>query len=110
MRVSKVESLARPFRLPRMTRRHTAIDLFSGCGGLTLGLKLAGFTVVAAIENDHLAVDTYKVNHPGVHICHADIRTVTAKRLREQLNLRVGELDLLAGCPPSDHASRHLFL
>lgn len=85
--------------LPRM-KKHTAIDLFSGCGGLSLGLKLAGFKVLAAIENDKLAVDTYKANHPGVHVLHDDIRAVQAKPLRESLKLKRGELDLLAGCPP----------
>jgi DNA (cytosine-5)-methyltransferase 1 len=80
-------------------KKYTAIDLFSGCGGLTLGLKLAGFNVRAAIENDALAVQTYKANHPEVSVCHDDIRAVKAKTLRERLNLRVGELDLLAGCP-----------
>ncbi|MFN3657138.1 MAG: DNA cytosine methyltransferase [Pseudolabrys sp.] len=81
-------------------RKHTAIDLFSGCGGLTLGLKLAGFKVLAAIEQDDLAVDTYKANHSGVRVCHNDIRAVRAKTLRDSLNLNRGELDLLAGCPP----------
>jgi DNA (cytosine-5)-methyltransferase 1 len=83
-----------------MKKKYTAIDLFSGCGGLTLGLKLAGFKVVAAIENDALAVETYKANHPKVKVCHSDIRAVQAKPLRESLNLEMGELDLLAGCPP----------
>jgi DNA (cytosine-5)-methyltransferase 1 len=81
-------------------KKFTAIDLFSGCGGLTLGLKLAGFNVLAAIESDAIAVETYKSNHPKVHVCHDDIREVKAKTLRERLKLRVGELDLLAGCPP----------
>jgi DNA (cytosine-5)-methyltransferase 1 len=83
-----------------MKKKYTAIDLFSGCGGLTLGLKLAGFKVLAAIESDALAVETYKANHPKVKVSHSDIRAVQAKPLRESLNLKKGELDLLAGCPP----------
>jgi DNA (cytosine-5)-methyltransferase 1 len=79
---------------------YTAIDLFSGCGGLTLGLKLAGFKVLAAIENDALAVETYKSNHPEVLVRPADIRKVKAVTLRKRLKLAEGELDLLAGCPP----------
>lgn len=81
-------------------KKHTAIDLFSGCGGLTLGLKLAGFKILAAVEQDELAVKTYKANHPDIRVWHNDIRAVRAKTLRESLNLKRGDLDLLAGCPP----------
>jgi DNA (cytosine-5)-methyltransferase 1 len=77
-----------------------AIDLFSGCGGLTLGLKLAGFRVIAAVEKDELAVRTYESNHPMVRVLHSDIRAVRAQPLRKSLKLEPGELDLLAGCPP----------
>ena len=77
-----------------------AIDLFSGCGGLTLGLKHAGFDVVGAVENDMLAVKTYGVNHPEVHLWHQDIRKLTAPKILRTLGLKRGELDLLAGCPP----------
>jgi DNA (cytosine-5)-methyltransferase 1 len=83
-----------------MKKKYTAIDLFSGCGGLTLGLKLAGFRVLAAIENDALAVETYRSNHPEVLVWPDDIRSVKAASLRKRLQLRVGQLDLLAGCPP----------
>jgi DNA (cytosine-5)-methyltransferase 1 len=83
-----------------MKKRRTAIDLFSGCGGLTLGLKLAGFKVLAAVENDALAVETYKANHPEVLVLPHDIREVKAAALRKHLRLETGELDLLAGCPP----------
>lgn len=65
----------------------TAIDLFSGCGGLTLGLKRAGFEVVAAVERDPLAVETYRANHPEVRIWPRDIRRVSAAGLMRALNL-----------------------
>jgi DNA (cytosine-5)-methyltransferase 1 len=77
-----------------------AIDLFSGCGGLTLGLKQAGFRVVGAVEVDPLAVETYKANHKRIVIWPRDIRTLPAAQVRRRLKLRRGQLDLLAGCPP----------
>ena len=77
-----------------------AIDLFSGCGGLTLGLKKAGFRVLAGIESDELAARTYNANHPKVRVWKQDIRDVSAKGIMRELGLERGELDLLAGCPP----------
>lgn len=77
-----------------------AVDLFSGCGGLTLGLKQAGFCVVGAVEIEHLAADTYRANHPEVHLWNQDVRRLTAPQILRQLDLERGELDLLAGCPP----------
>ncbi len=81
-------------------KRPVAIDLFSGCGGLTLGLKQAGFRVVGAIEIDPLAAETYRRNHKGVKVWQADIRDVSAVAVRRRLGLGKGVLDLLAGCPP----------
>lgn len=77
-----------------------AIDLFSGCGGLTLGLKQAGFTVVGAVDSDPLSVETYKANHPDVHVWEKDILTLNVATVKKKLNLKKGTLDLLAGCPP----------
>lgn len=77
-----------------------AIDLFSGCGGLTVGLSRAGFRVVGAIEVDGLAVQTYKKNHPGVRVWNQDIRNVPAADFARKLKLKPGRLDLLAACPP----------
>jgi len=77
-----------------------AIDLFSGCGGLTLGLTQAGFRVVGAVENDSLAVETYKANHKRVMIWKEDIRNLSAAEVMRRLKTKRGQLDLLAGCPP----------
>lgn len=79
---------------------YKAIDLFCGCGGLTEGLKRAGFQVIGAVDIDPLAVKAYKANHPGVTVWETDIKTLKACDLKKQLKLRKGALDLLAGCPP----------
>ena len=42
----------------------TAIDLFSGAGGLTLGLKQAGFRVLAGVELEDVPANTFRENHP----------------------------------------------
>lgn len=83
-----------------------AVDLFSGCGGLTQGLKDAGFTVGAAVEIDALAAETYAANHPDVKLFKADIRDTSASEIMDACSVMKGELDLLAGCPPCQGFSR----
>lgn len=83
-----------------MAEAPTAIDLFCGCGGLTTGLKLAGFRVMAAVDNDDLALDSYGANHPEVHLWRGDVSVVGRRAAKRDLDLAPGELDLLAGCPP----------
>ena len=56
-------------------KKPKAIDMFCGCGGLTLGLKKAGFNVIGAVDNDNLAVETYRANHKEVEIWEEDIQT-----------------------------------
>ena len=83
-----------------------AIDLFSGCGGLSLGLKKAGFTVSAAVEIDRKAQETYRLNHPEVPLYALDIRDLGADEVLRESGLKPGDLDLLAGCPPCQGFSR----
>lgn len=73
-----------------------AIDLFAGCGGLSLGLAHAGFEVVLANELDQWAAQTYRVNHPGTRLLQCDIHDVGKPEWR---SLR-GEIALVAGGPP----------
>lgn len=76
----------------------SAIDIFAGGGGLTVGLKRAGFSVLAAVELDPFAYLTYKTNNPEVKVYLQDVRRVDGKDLISVLNKP--KLDLLAGCPP----------
>jgi DNA (cytosine-5)-methyltransferase 1 len=76
----------------------TAVDIFSGCGGLTVGLKRAGFKVIGAVEIEPNAFATYKANHPDVHCFKQDARTIKGDDLRK-LSPN-GSVDLVAGCPP----------
>lgn len=77
-----------------------AIDLFCGAGGLTVGLKMAGFNVVSAVEKEPVVAETYKVNHPEVFLHTGDIKSMSPLKIMKDLKLKRGELDLLAGCPP----------
>ena len=79
--------------------RFLAIDLCCGCGGLSLGLKRAGFDILAAVDNDPLSVETYRMNHRTTHMVEDDICSIDPVALMKDLNLNRGELDLLAGCP-----------
>lgn len=77
----------------------TAVDVFAGCGGLTLGLKRAGFDVKVAVELDSRAAATYALNHPEVELLEMDVREEAVEaKLVELLNGTY--LDLLAACPP----------
>lgn len=77
-----------------------ALDLFAGCGGLTLGLRLAGFSVIGAIEISPQAAGTYRKNHNDVRVWTGDIQKFAAATIMRELGLVPGQLDLLAGCPP----------
>ena len=77
-----------------------AIDLFAGAGGATQGLRQAGFTVVAAVENDRDAAASFGRNHRDVVLAEQDIRTIDPYALRRFLGLAPRELALLKACPP----------
>lgn len=79
-------------------KRLNAIDLFSGAGGLSLGLKKAGFNVVAGVELSSEMAKTYKANHRKTKLLTKDIKETTGKALLDLTKLK--EIDLIAGCPP----------
>lgn len=74
-----------------------AVDLFSGCGAVTQGLKQAGFKIISAVDNDPIACATYKKNHPEVMLLEKDIREIDPLSLIVAPN---GTVDLLIVCAP----------
>lgn len=80
--------------------KRTAIDLFAGAGGFSLGVKKAGFKLVLAVENDKYACDTYHRNHKDTFLLCDDIKNVTGNRIFSITKLKKRELDFLFGGPP----------
>jgi DNA (cytosine-5)-methyltransferase 1 len=83
----------------RAMKMKTAIDLFSGCGGLTQGLKNAGFQVLVGCEIRQEARYAYSLNHSEVTL-YPDVRELSGETVLNELSIQRGELDLLAACPP----------
>ena len=78
----------------------TAIDLFAGAGGFSLGMKMAGFKVLVAVGIDKWATQTYRLNQKGTIVVERDIQTITGEELMKIAKVKKGELDMLFGGPP----------
>lgn len=91
-----------------MSRWPTAVDLFSGCGGVTEGLKRSRFRVVAAVDNNKKACETYKANHKSVNLYQRDINQVDPLEIyRNDLSLsNLGVLSVCAPCQPFSSQTR----
>ena len=79
---------------------YSAVSTFSGCGGSSLGYKMAGFRVLWASEFIPAAQDTYRANHPATILDTRDIRNVQASDILDAIGMKPGELDLFDGSPP----------
>ena len=77
-----------------------SIDMFAGAGGLSEGLRMAGFECLWANEFDKYAAATFAENFPSAQVNSTDIRELSPAKVRSSLGLNIGELDLLAGGPP----------
>lgn len=80
--------------------------MFAGCGGSSLGFRRAGFTILAALDNDATSAKSYEKNL-GVAPLIEDVRTVTGARLLRRAGIKKGELTALIGCPPCQGFTSH---
>lgn len=71
------------------------IDLFSGCGGLSLGFIKDGYTVKKAVEFDKNIAKTYKMNHPEVELIVDDIGNIDKSEV-----FKKNDADVIIGGPP----------
>lgn len=84
----------------------TAIDVFAGCGGSSVGFRRAGFGIVAALDNDPTAAASYEMNLAVAPLV-SDVRDVSGRRLMRRAGVRKGELTVLIGCPPCQGFATH---
>ena len=94
-----------------MSNRPIAIDLFSGCGGMSLGLEAAGFDIAASVEIDPIHSLAHHYNFPyGATICQ-DISQVKSEELLKAIANRglKPDVDVLAGGPPYNNKIFILF-
>ncbi|MEZ4266636.1 MAG: DNA cytosine methyltransferase [Myxococcota bacterium] len=102
--------------LPKLARMHEGfaprvVDLFAGCGGMSLGFRKAGCSIIAGLELDELRAQTHALNfHPAATDLHGRSRDVTAENPRELIRQLGGgadpEVDILVGGPPCQAYAR----
>ena len=87
--------------------RASAVSLYSGAGGLDLGLEAAGFDVVLCVELDRDSRATLERNRPGWTLSTpGDIHELHSKEALRRASVRAGDLSLLAGGPPCQPFSK----
>ena len=97
-----------PYRVPSMAEVAaipwnglTAVSTFSGCGGSSLGYRMAGFKILYANEFIPAARAVYEANAaPGTFVDARDIREVSAEDVLAKAGRAKGDIDLFDGSPP----------
>lgn len=76
----------------------TFIDLFSGCGGLSCGLEMAGHRCILGVDANKEAINSFAANHHEAAVYLGDIKQLKEKKLNELL--RGQKVDMVVGGPP----------
>lgn len=78
--------------------KYRVLDLFCGCGGLSLGFEMAGFDVVLAIDNWEDALVTYRQNHRHSIALNGDLMTLDPRDVEKEYGLH--NISVIIGGPP----------
>jgi DNA (cytosine-5)-methyltransferase 1 len=74
------------------------VDLFCGCGGLSMGFEMAGANILLGIDNNPAAIETFKINHKDSEAICGDIEELTLSEIDSVLNNK--QVDVVIGGPP----------
>jgi DNA (cytosine-5)-methyltransferase 1 len=92
----------------RAKGRPSVLSLFTGAGGLDLGLEAAGFETRACIEMDSDCCQTLRQNREWP-VIERDIAAISTAELLETAGLSAGDVDLVAGGPPCQPFSKSAY-
>ena len=77
---------------------YNVIDLFCGAGGSSSGFKLAGFSIIGALDINKIAAKTHELNFPECKTIVGDIATITPSEFHNMIGSR--RVDIIIGSPP----------
>lgn len=83
-----------------MSFQFDVVSTFAGCGGSSLGYKLAGGKILLAVEYEKSAIQTYQMNYPATPMFGGDIKDLSVEKCLTMIQRKPGELDILDGSPP----------
>jgi DNA (cytosine-5)-methyltransferase 1 len=86
----------------------TAIDLFCGCGGISEGLRMAGFEVLAGIDVEPKYISTFKHNFPDAVAVTKNLDEIDPLEFLAAINLDASNIGILAGGPPCQGFSKNV--
>ena len=82
-----------------MNKTLKVVDLFSGCGGFSYGFEKASYQVVLGVDNDKVALETFRKNHKNSQSLIADLyKDETIEEIAEKV--KAHEIDVIIAGPP----------